>query len=216
MIAVSDFSGFASSIWALARAAAMAPMVGLERCISHLLIEELKAHRTGLRTLGPQPASARLLGVLRHHLLQLGLGLFVREKGRPGPAKGDCELGPAVGPTHVDDAHRRQPRPRRLSPLMTQRQNFFSAVRSRCWYSGSACKVSSTHLLPPVITDKTADRALATHMLCCSWAMCLSAAASSENAHGSMNLASNTAPPGSIRPTRVAAIHLTTGCWICR
>jgi hypothetical protein len=31
-------------------------------------------------------------------------------------------------------------------------------------------------------------------MLCCSWAMCFSAAVSSENDHGSMYLASKTAP----------------------
>ena len=36
--------------------------------------------------------------------------------------------------------------------------------------------------------------AFVTHILCCSWAMCFSAAASSENDQGSMNLASNTAP----------------------
>ena len=44
-------------------------------------------------------------------------------------------------------------------------------------------------------------------MLCCSWAMCFSAAASSENDHGSMNLASNTAPVASTMPSSVAAIH---------
>src|SRR5450631_1552231 len=35
-----------------------------------------------------------------------------------------------------------------------------------------------------------------------------------ENVQGSMNLASNTAPPGSTRPSSVAAIHLMIGCWI--
>ena len=42
--------------------------------------------------------------------------------------------------------------------------------------------------------DSTAVRRLVTHMLCWSWAMYFSAAASSENDQGSMNLASNTAP----------------------
>ena len=37
--------------------------------------------------------------------------------------------------------------------------------------------------------------------------MCFSAAASSENDHGSMNLASNTAPLPATMPSRVAAIH---------
>ena len=52
--------------------------------------------------------------------------------------------------------------------------------------------VISTHLPPPVMIESAADLALVTHMLCCSCAMCFSAAASSENDHGSMNLASNT------------------------
>src|SRR6476646_6731732 len=52
--------------------------------------------------------------------------------------------------------------------------------------------VSSTHLPPPVMIDKTAVLALVTHMLCWSWAMYFCAAASSENDHGSMNLDSNT------------------------
>ena len=46
--------------------------------------------------------------------------------------------------------------------------------------------------------------------------MYFSAAASSENDHGSMNLASNTAPLASTRPSRVAAIHRTAGCRIRR
>src|SRR5216684_2920993 len=54
--------------------------------------------------------------------------------------------------------------------------------------------VISTHLPPPVIIDSTAVRHAVTHILCCSWAMCFSAAASSEKVQGSMNLASNPAP----------------------
>src|SRR5258705_13643244 len=72
----------------------------------------------------------------------------------------------------------------------------------------------STHLPPPVMIDSTADRALATHILCCSCAICFSAAASSEKDQGSMNLASNTAPPGSTNPSKPAVIHLLTECEI--
>ena len=72
--------------------------------------------------------------------------------------------------------------------------------------------VISTHLPPPVMMESTADFALATHMLCCSCPMCFSAAASSENDHGNMNFASNTAPEGSTNPSSVAAIHLLAGC----
>src|SRR5207344_1750445 len=58
-----------------------------------------------------------------------------------------------------------------------------------------------THLPPPVITDRTALLDATTHMLCCSCGMYFSAAASTENDQGSMNLASNTAPVASTRPS---------------
>src|SRR5450830_1439770 len=41
------------------------------------------------------------------------------------------------------------------SPLSTQRQNFFSAVSSRCWYRQSAGIEISTHFPPPVMIDST-------------------------------------------------------------
>src|SRR6478735_8021491 len=63
--------------------------------------------------------------------------------------------------------------------------------------------------------DSTADLDWITHILCCSWAICFAAAASSEKAHGSMNLASNTAPVPSTTPSRVAAIQRKTGCFTC-
>ena len=72
--------------------------------------------------------------------------------------------------------------------------------------------VISIHLPPPVMIDSAADLALVTHMLCCSWAMCFSAAASSENDQGSMNLASNTASVSLTKPSSVAAIQRFTGC----
>src|SRR6516164_6323737 len=52
-------------------------------------------------------------------------------------------------------------------------------------------------------------------MLCCSCGIYFSAAASSENDHGSMNLASKTAPVASTRPSRVAAIHCSAGWRTC-
>src|ERR1700676_5483104 len=72
--------------------------------------------------------------------------------------------------------------------------------------------VISTHLAPPVMIDSAAILALLTHMLCWSCAICFSAAASSENDQGSMNLASNTAPVPATVPSRVAPIHGSTGC----
>ena len=73
--------------------------------------------------------------------------------------------------------------------------------------------VISTHLPPPVMIESTAVSQLVTHILCWSWAMYFSAAASSENDQGSMNLASNTAPLPSTMPSRVAAIHRMAGCF---
>src|SRR5215472_14366970 len=56
------------------------------------------------------------------------------------------------------------------------------------------------------MTESTALLAATTHMLCCSCGMYFSAAASSENDHGSMNLASNTASLPWTRPSSVAPI----------
>ncbi len=71
--------------------------------------------------------------------------------------------------------------------------------------------VISIHLPPPVMIEGAATFALVTHMLCCSWAMCFSAAASSENDQGSMNLASNTASGSLTNPSSVAAKKRCTG-----
>jgi hypothetical protein len=65
-----------------------------------------------------------------------------------------------------------------------------------------------------VIIESTALLAAITHMLCCNCGMYFSAAAFSENDHGSMNLASKTAPLASTRPSRVAAIQRKPGCRI--
>src|SRR5262245_2332596 len=60
--------------------------------------------------------------------------------------------------------------------------------------------------------ESTELRRWVTHMLCWTWAMYFSATASSENDHGSMNLASNTASVPSTMPSRVAAIHGMAEC----
>src|SRR5215831_15044541 len=72
--------------------------------------------------------------------------------------------------------------------------------------------VISTHLPPPVMIDSTASRECVTHILCWTWAMYFSAAASSENDQGSMNLASKTAPVPSTSPSRVATIQGMAEC----
>src|SRR6266542_3089415 len=75
----------------------------------------------------------------------------------------------------------------------------------------SAGMVISTHLPPPVMIESTPTLTLVTHILCCSWDMYFSDAASSENDHGSMNLATNTVPVLATNPSRVAPIQRTMG-----
>src|SRR5439155_18892993 len=98
------------------------------------------------------------------------------------------------------------------SPDWTHRQNFFSADTRTLRQRGSMGIVISTHLPPPVMMDSTEDLKWVTHMLCWTWAIYFSAAASSENDQGSMNLASNTAPAFSTTPSRVAAIQGMVEC----
>src|SRR5689334_1992826 len=114
MVAVSDFSGFVSSACALASAAAIAPIVSLERCMAGLQVDELEAHGAGLGALRPHAMADRLLGILRHQLFELGLGPLVVEEGGPGGAEQAGELSPDIGGAHVDDADRLDARPGRL------------------------------------------------------------------------------------------------------
>jgi hypothetical protein len=69
---------------------------------------------------------------------------------------------------------------------------------------------NSTHLPPPVMMERTAVLDAATNILCCSCAMCFSAAPSSEKFHGSMNLAYKHGPVAAIFPSIVAAIQRCT------
>ena len=70
----------------------------------------------------------RLLGVLRHQALELGLGLLVFEIGRAGAGKDAGELRPGVGRTHVDDADRLDPRLWRLDTEQARRLTAFDAA----------------------------------------------------------------------------------------
>src|SRR5580704_10263786 len=115
MVAVSDFSGLESSAWALASAPAMVPIVSLDRCMVCLLLaQDIEAHGSGFRALGPDAMTGGLLGVLRHQPLELGSRALMLEKGRPGPAKRPGKFGPGIGGTHIDDANGRDAGPRRF------------------------------------------------------------------------------------------------------
>src|SRR4051812_9268490 len=96
MVAVSDFSGLASSIWALARAPAIAPMVSLDRGMTDLRLMEVKTNRAGSRAFGPDSMPNGFPGVLRHQLLELGLGGVVFGMGAAGPTKHAGEFGPGI------------------------------------------------------------------------------------------------------------------------
>src|SRR3954447_1484373 len=111
MVAVRVFSGLVSSIWALASAVAIAPMVSLDWCMACLRAEKVETHRSGLRPLGPNSVSDGFLGILRHQPFELGLGRFMLEVGRPGSPERGGKLRPSVGRAHVDAAHRLDPRP---------------------------------------------------------------------------------------------------------
>src|SRR4249919_2418466 len=71
IVAVSDFSGLASSPCAFANAVAIAPIVSLELCMSCLRLNEIEADRTRLRAFGPDTVADRLLGVLWHQGFEL-------------------------------------------------------------------------------------------------------------------------------------------------
>src|SRR5260370_1771417 len=100
MVAVSAFSGLVSSDWALASAAAIVPIDSLDRCMGYLHAQDIEAHGSGFRPLGPNPMADRLLGVFRHQALELGLGILVLKKSQPSPAKHAGKLGPGIGRAH--------------------------------------------------------------------------------------------------------------------
>src|ERR1700676_3838126 len=114
MVAVSDFSGFWSSICALASAPAIAPMVSLERCMTGLQLHEGKTDRTRFGALGPDAMPDRLLSILRHQLLQLGFRGLMIEESPAGRTKAPGQFRPGIGRRHIDDPDRLHPGPWRL------------------------------------------------------------------------------------------------------
>src|SRR6516225_12420811 len=99
MVAVSVFSGFDSSAWALASAVAMAPIVSLDRCIGDL--HELEADGTGFGAFGPQAMPQGFLSILGDELLEVGLGRLMVLMGRAGLAIDAGQVRPAVRGAHI-------------------------------------------------------------------------------------------------------------------
>src|SRR5215831_6184349 len=114
MVATSDFSGLVSSACALASAAAMVPIVSLERCMAALHAQDIKAYRTGFGSFGSDAMADRLLGVLGHQGLELRLRVLMLEVSLARAPKHASEFRPSIGCAHVDDPHRFDPRAGRL------------------------------------------------------------------------------------------------------
>src|ERR1035437_4239565 len=118
MVAVSDFSGLVSSAWALASAAAIAPMVSLDRCIARLhAAQQIKTDRARFGPLGADAMAECFLGILRHQDFEFSSGLLMVQEGRAGLAKHPRQFGPGIGCAHVDDADRCDPRPWWFGPI---------------------------------------------------------------------------------------------------
>src|ERR1700689_2004317 len=109
MVPIRDFSGFTSSICALARAAARLAMPSLDRCMIILHLEEVEADGAGFRALGPNAMTDRLMGILRHQLFEFGLGSFVLGMRRLGAGKNASEFRPRIRGSHVDHPNRIDP-----------------------------------------------------------------------------------------------------------
>jgi hypothetical protein len=140
MVPTNDFSGFASTACAFAKAAARLAIEVLERCMRTLLAEEIDANRARLRALGPTPMPDCLLGVLRHQLFQLGFGLLmsrwadrVRAKITANSAQVFALLMSTTRTASMRGLGGSAPKRRGGSPLSTQRQNLRSAVTMRYW-----------------------------------------------------------------------------------
>src|SRR4029077_10844457 len=114
IVAVRDFSGFTSSDWAFAKAAARAATESLDRCTVRLRLQQIKTYRAGFRTLCPYPMPNRLFGILRNECLEFALSSLMLRKRITGAAENRRELGPGIRGTHVDYSDRLNTGPRRL------------------------------------------------------------------------------------------------------
>src|SRR4051812_1233027 len=94
IVPTSDFEGLDRSSCALARAAAIAAIDGLELCMRPSDLRNVEADRSGLRALCSHATAEGLLGVLGHERLELRFRLLVLDEGRPGSAVHPSELRP--------------------------------------------------------------------------------------------------------------------------
>src|SRR5208337_1293282 len=97
-------SGLTRCACALAKAVARAANDSLDRCTGGLRIQNIEAHRSRFGALGPHAMPDRLLGVLGHQDLELGLCPLVVEEGAARIAEQGRKLRPGVRGAHVDNA----------------------------------------------------------------------------------------------------------------
>src|SRR5258708_39497024 len=93
-----------SSACALAKAAASAATVSLDRGMGRLRLQHIKAHRPRFRALCFHAVPNGLPGILGPQDFEFALGPFVVAKGAPGVAKKRGELRPGIGRAQLDDA----------------------------------------------------------------------------------------------------------------
>src|ERR1017187_8483866 len=101
MVAISDFSGLASSACAFASAAAIAPIDSLARCMALLHRDKIKADRAGLRALGPYAVARGFLRIVGHQPFEFGFGSLMFEEGGARRTKHPGEFRPGIGPAHI-------------------------------------------------------------------------------------------------------------------
>src|SRR5215470_16127032 len=121
MVPTSDFSGLTSCACALARAAAIVPIVSLERCTAILRVEEGEADCARFRALGTDAMADSFLGVLWHQGLQLSFGSLMIQKRLPCATEQVGKFRPRVRSSHVDDPDRRDPWFRRVDTEWARR-----------------------------------------------------------------------------------------------
>src|SRR5262245_42382488 len=115
MTPTSDFSGFMISSWALASAAAMAPIDSLDRCMAALGPQEINGYRPRFRPTGVNSMPNGLFGIFRHERLELGFGMLMLQVSFLGSLKHAREFGPSIRRAHVDDPHGLEPDSWRLN-----------------------------------------------------------------------------------------------------
>src|SRR6516165_1589474 len=145
------------------------------------------------------------------------------QKGLSGAAEDSSKFRPGIRGAHVDDPHRFDACLGRFNTKQSRGLAVLNAAPELPLGGDDEMlieRIGGGSDFDPFAAAgdhrSTALLAAITHMLCCSCGIYFSAAASSENDQGSMNLASNTAPVASTRPSSVAAIQRSTGCRIRR